>query len=725
MREVLFRVRRLISHRRVLAWWTLIAVAGVACTWLPLLNAPGYELSEALALVLTFLGGGLGVAGARKEDRVAPLVVLQLSAVLPALIVAVLRTWLGTPCDPFVNVVFVPLIVLPSAWLVAALSRFIARACQRWWTATLGWLGLILLSAISTTWPIVFGPQVFAFNHLAGYLPGPLYDESLPVTPGLLFFRAATICLALAFSAPRKVIGLIGLLCFFGLELNGVSLGFRMTDSALSTSLGGVIETRTLIIHYPIAYSDEELERLVGDVEFRHHQIVQFFGAEPSHKSVIWWYRTPEEKQRLVGAAHTQFAKPWRHEVHVNALGFPHPVIKHELVHAIAADWGSKPFGVAASFFGLAPHAGVIEGFAVAADNPLDELTLHEWAAAMKKKGLLPDVAKLMSADGFYGAPPSRAYTTAGSFLRWLEETRGKEKLRELYAHGDFEEVYPVDLATLVQAYEVFLDGVPLEPAAVNQAFGRFRRGSLFDRPCAREVSKLAEEAAALVEDQPWRAQEIISRCREIQPDEPSHVLAQVNLLRRLHRTDEACAMLDGELIRLKDEPSSWIDAAMARADLAVTEKDEATARTLFEQILQHDPPPAIDRTAHVRLEGGPGVQPYFAPGGDDVKIYELSKAEQTPYVRYLLGRKLAQAHRDAEALAILKTIGGEVSVSVQKEIARLEVEAAVGALDCNAFDHVGRYWNNETHQPEKTSDARADEGAQRCEFESARRLHK
>ena len=42
--------------------------------------------------------------------------------------------------------------------------------------------------------------------------------------------------------------------------------------------------------------------------------------------------------ERLVGAAHTQFAKPWRREIHVNGLSFPHPVIKHELVHAMMFD---------------------------------------------------------------------------------------------------------------------------------------------------------------------------------------------------------------------------------------------------------------------------------------------------------------------------------------------------------------------------------------------------
>ena len=52
--------------------------------------------------------------------------------------------------------------------------------------------------------------------------------------------------------------------------------------------------------------------------EFRFQQVSTFFGAPPPGKVTVWWYRDAAEKQRLVGAEHTQFAKPWRREVHVN-----------------------------------------------------------------------------------------------------------------------------------------------------------------------------------------------------------------------------------------------------------------------------------------------------------------------------------------------------------------------------------------------------------------------
>ena len=46
-------------------------------------------------------------------------------------------------------------------------------------------------------WPLVRGPQVFAFNHFLGICPGPLYDEALRVTPAsLLWFRLETLLLA-------------------------------------------------------------------------------------------------------------------------------------------------------------------------------------------------------------------------------------------------------------------------------------------------------------------------------------------------------------------------------------------------------------------------------------------------------------------------------------------------------------------------------------------------
>src|SRR5690606_27607511 len=131
--------------------------------------------------------------------------------------------------------------------------------------------------------------------------------------------------------------------------------------------------------------------------------------------------------RRLVGAAGTQFAKPWLAQLHIDARGHPHPVLKHELAHLIAAPLGRRPFGVSATALGFLPIQGLIEGAAVAADWPADDLTVHEKAAALERMGLAPRLDRILDAAGFWSQPASRAYSYAGSFVRWLVEAHGRE----------------------------------------------------------------------------------------------------------------------------------------------------------------------------------------------------------------------------------------------------------------------------------------------------------
>jgi tetratricopeptide (TPR) repeat protein len=320
------------------------------------------------------------------------------------------------------------------------------------------------------------------------------------------------------------------------------------------------------------------------------------------------------------------------------------------------------------------------------ADNPFDELTLHEWAAAMKKKNLLPDVASLMSAQGFYGAPPSRAYATAGSFLRYLAETRGKEKLRDLYRDADFQRAYGEPLSKLAADYVTFLDSVPLEPNAVTQAFARFHRGSLFDRPCAREVNALADRAREVAGTNITEASALIARCRALQPDEPSHVLSQANALRREGDNTGAAALLDEELRRLAREPSPWADAALARVDLAVEQNDIPRARELLLKLLASDAAPAVDRTAHIRLDGleTPAINRYFRKADDAAVLLALSQAGDSVPLHYLLGRRLTQLGDAKAALPHLQLVLNQnPPLSLERETRRLAIEAAYASGNC------------------------------------------
>jgi hypothetical protein len=736
MREVLIRVRGLFGHRRIAVMWLLLALAPCALVKLPLLDQPGYELSAALALLHGLLGLAFAIAVGRVErespGRNFPLAAIATTlalwaALIPPLLVAISTSLLSTRCNPFATTGFFPLLTLPSSLVAAAAGVLVGSLTKRWWSSALGWLAVVLVSAVHTTWPIVFGPQISAYAHLAGYLPGPLYDEELHVPASLAWFRLGSVALAVALIAfrgrrgrARNLTLAISGSVFALVELGGTQLGFRMTDGALAHALGGTKDLGALVIHYPREFSDEAVTRMVDDARFRFSQVQAFLGAPPRSPVTVWWYRSSDEKQRLVGAANTQFSKPWRSEVHVDGTAFPNGVLKHELVHAMAAGWGAWPFGVTSSLLVL-PQTGVIEGLAVAADNPVDDLRLHEWAAAMKKKALLPDVQALMGADGFFAASASRAYTTAGSFVRWLVETKGADQVRALYRDGDFEKAFGEALPVLVTEYLAFLDTVPLDEQAVNQAFGRFKGGSIFQRSCAREVAKLLEEAGGESAEQ---ALALYRRCRVLQPDEPHHGLSEARTLERLHRRDEAATTLEALLPVAQPNAALWAEVALERAALAMTAKDDARAKTLLEAIIERQVSPTMDRTARVRLaalEGPPGqreaVTHYFENGG--AKAYYLRGAIDGGGwpVSYLLGRRLIDEAEPAEALRWLTlTIANtDTPPSVAKESARLGIEAAFAAHDCaslRALATTGRFG--------ATFDARAADWAQRCAFVSS-----
>lgn len=720
MNELTVRIRAVMANRLWRAGWLGYVALQLGVLAFPVARIPGYELSTALGLITAIIGGAFGVAFGRQESMravTAPLrqaVFATLGAVVMLLVPSLLTLTVGialtlmTPCSPFDAIAFFPVTVVPDVLVVAALGVWIGLRFRGWWRFVLAWFGVVLASAIHTSWPIVFGPQVSAWNHLAGFLPGPLYDEELHLPAALLWFRLGSLLLAAfaVFGAARTAGDrslltsrgrAIALLCFVLLEMLGPTLGFRMSDHALAAILGGKTESEHIVLMHPRGLTPKEVARVMGDLEFRFGQISEFVGGAPPGKVTVWWYRSAEQKQQLVGAAHTQFAKPWRREIHVNDSGFPHPVVKHELAHALLGPLGSRPFGVTARILGLSPHVGVIEGMAVAADNPIDDLSLQEWAAAMKKQSMLPDVRTLLEPQGFYSAPASRAYTTAGAFLRWLQESRGAEKLRDLYRDGDFVRVYGVELPVLVGEWETFLDGVKLEPEAVNQAFARFRRGSLFDRPCAREVAKLSAEVGRLSAEDGPAALEVLSRCEALQPEEPGHTLTRAATLRRMGKDDEARALLEKLAERVKEAPSSWADAALALVDLAIARGDDVTAQTLLEQLIEKRISPSMDRTARVRLRSlqqsgavKAAMVRYFSTDSDAVQVHwlELARAEQPQdaWVAYLLGRRLHQREAFAEALKVLEVTLADVTMpeSIRRETIRLMLESAYGTGACD-----------------------------------------
>ena len=564
------------------------ALAAVA----PLADHLGYEFAEWLALLSGSAGLASGVAAARLamglESQTAtsgslpppgahsagaqkptPLAALgaallwNASALLLPIAIILLNGLRRPVCDPLAGLLLVFLLPLPTALLAAAIGFAAAALAPRraWLLCTLAFKAALA----QALWPILLGPQVFAFDHLGGMYPGPIYDEAIGATPALWAFRACTLAWTIAAAglglfvlarrtqrtegdrpapsppdpagrqqrvgAHRLALGLlvVGLVPAAALSLLAERLHWEASVAQLDAELGGRLEGERVVLHFPREKAEAEQKRLLVDAEASAVEVLEFLGwpgAKPARVDVFL-FRSSDEKRRLIGAADTSFTKPWLRQVHTNDAPAPHPVVRHELAHALGADATRAIFGVPGRLFGLLPDMAFIEGFAVAADWPAGEATVDQETAALRKLGKLPDLAQLFATGRFYGEAGPSAYTTAGSLIRLLWRTRGPDAVRAAYgAPEGLRALGPIE--ELAREHAAFLDSITVPESVLALAALRFSQPAILRKRCAHEVAELQRTAGRAAQRGDSRAAaQLWRQCAALEPDDPGILLAE------------------------------------------------------------------------------------------------------------------------------------------------------------------------------------------------------
>ena len=709
------------------------ALLGVTLAFVPLLAVHGVESALAMGLLLPpwaaataasyvlrnranrgidLMFGGMG----------AGLLIWAVSAVILA--VNALRVRQCAPGEGLAFIVFGPAI---GCALGASVGVWVGASVRRARIAPLAAAAIPVGATLLGLWAFYATPTVYLFGAFAGYFPGAIYDDLVRLPTRYLTYRAsimvAVLALAVLFDAlwdssvgalqlksrVRSRLGAvlvsIGVLSIVGASYwHGDELGHWVSEEYLVERLGKTEKGRRCIVHMPRETSPEDARRLLEDCDFHVERTHRLTGVRADEPVTAYFFRNQNEKKDLIGIGRTLIAKPWRREVYLQMSRWPQPVLGHEIVHAVLSNAGRGPFAVAATWGGLIPNPGIIEGAAVAlAWDIRDDLDPDQWSRIMLDREELPPARSLMSLR-FSSLPARRAYMAAGSLIRFLMADRGMEAFLGAYGQGRI-----AALAELETKWHAYLGEVSVTPHERGVAEVALAQPSIFSSVCPHA---LAELRADLHDDAAARDDaRVLQTCREILDIERSEAQARAALVGALARTsqgDEALAELD----RLREEMNApkpiVADALEAYADANWTLGRYEEARALYDELLalpRTDGPSRQSEVKKLALAGDTLQRDliYQMLLGRTSSVVAVHIAQELADLRddglgpYLEARQLVGQNHYALALPLLQEAKrrGLPTLRLDRELSRLLGVAyfALGQYDESAAAWEARSW--------------------------------
>jgi len=681
---------RVIASKSFLAAATVLFVASVVCTQIPLLNYLGYEFSFFTALLAGFVCGLLAVSlwnartplsdpeywnYVRIASSASLLVILIPFAVITANALFVKN------CSFTQGFRLYVMYVVPSVLFSVSLGTLSSVVARRYRKT----LFTILFLAILVHIPYVTltRPQIFAYNPIVGYFPGFTYDESLAGELRLLIYRIGVLAAtALIFSFSvllhrlvakefRKVLpkeyflhytaaAVISLVACVGLYQMSNTLGLSSSSSFITRQLEGVQYTRHFKIVYPRkSVGPSRLRQIVMLHEYLFAQLSEEWQIYPRRPITVFIYESPQQKQRLVGAAATDFTKPWLREVNIN-LGDLDGALKHELVHAMLAEQGIP-------FLQVAPTSGLIEGAAVASERFEYDESLHQLAGQIFALGIHPKVAEMFSLSGFFKSYPGVSYVLAGSFCRYLIDRYGVERFKKLYRSGSFQELYRKNLDALVADWKTIVGSTPWTERDLRKAAYLFKRSPLFGKECARVIANLNVHTRELIDQKQYpdalaSAELSLSLSRSTDA-----VFQKSTILFRLAEYDQAVRFTERELADSATR-STLLPLELTLGDSYWGLQDFAEAKDRYADLLADSLSQSMNEAAALRLRiiadssARKFLATYFLEErSDSARTALLERLTEVPaadaYARYLLGREYSYKANDSRVIQELRLL--------------------------------------------------------------------
>jgi tetratricopeptide (TPR) repeat protein len=448
----------------------------------------------------------------------------------------------------------------------------------------------------------------------------------------------------------------------------------------------------------------DQVALLVLDCEEQLVAVEHRLDTKLDGRLTAYEFADANQKRRLMGAAETSIAKPWRREIYVQVSSFPHPVLGHEIAHVVAGSFARGPLRVGGGFW---PNPGLIEGVAVATSSDDDELTSAQWARAMLDIGVLPPLRELFSLD-FLGHSAAKSYTVAGAFVAWVLDRWGTATLHDWYGGESIEALTGKSWSVLDRAFRESLAALPMPSEASVYARAKFDHPSVWERKCPHVVDAL-HRAANQCRDERRFQRALVLYDRALAHDPRNWAARFDRAWVELRYGDQARGRSDLASIRDdRDAPRTWRDRseeAIADSDLA--HGRAAEAKEVYEAIAARTLDEDVARTLQVKIlsaeelfarrsivdlligEPGHAVDPWVGA----LSLGEWLGETKEPLAAYLAGRNLMLHAEWARAATNLDRVleRGAPTDRVARELLRDRVICACAIGDVEALGRVDR----------------------------------
>jgi hypothetical protein len=670
--------------RRFYSSLLILAVLSLVCTQIPLLNYLGFEFSVCIVLVAGYVAGLSTLVYFNSADcrnrfdvwrAIGRNILDGFVFILLPFLISLMNALFVKNCSLGDGLILYVLTVIPGMIFSVSTAVLIHMLIKRWRKTVFTIVyGLILIHIPLVT---MLKPQVFTFNPLLGFFPGFTYDETLHVTQRLLTYRFTVLAASLSLfsgavwiwhthqrkknqqekAAPLAEMIILALFVPAVLVVYSFSdrLGLSSSEQFIRQKLAGNYKTRHFEIIYPAGSVKRERIEEIGRLhEYFYSVLKRDLRLQGEQYTTSFLYSSAEQKERLLGAGRTEFAKPWLHQIHIN-ISEVEISLKHEMIHVLASEFGWSPLRIS-------HNSGLIEGLAVALDGSSYSEPLDRAAALIFAAGIQPRMESLFSLSGFALGYSGVNYTLAGAFSQWLIDSAGIEKYKQLYTDGNFETVYGCTLQELSNRWKILTGKIPLQKEDTLKALYYFRRASIFGKECARVIANINQETRQLLLRHEFE-QALASSERSLALSRSAEAIQQKSAaLFELHRFETLREFLQVQLhdtvhgnsllpLRLRLGDASWALDSIARADECYSFVAKLHLGEWY------------DEQCALRLDGIKGGQE-----SNDLRTLLLSSMEDTMRIRrleqlhspvagYMLAKEYYSKERYREGLQALSRV--------------------------------------------------------------------